>query len=105
MNEHVTFWRLNRNRREVPHHLLPERADQDDADAVDVVWRALSGLPRRQQAVLALRFYEDLSDAQIGALLGIGESTVRSHAARGLASLRTVLGAGPIHVVRIAEEP
>ncbi len=91
VNEHLAFRRLSRNRFELPHAVVPERLSSDEADgfdAIDVVWRALAVLPRRQQAVLALRYCEDLSDAQIAVLLGIGESAVRSHAARGLASLR-----------------
>jgi len=54
----------------------------------DVLWRLLSGLSRKQRAVLVLRFYEDLAYAQIAELLGIGESTVRVHAHKGLSALR-----------------
>ena len=55
--------------------------------------------PRKQRAVLALRYYEGHTDAQIAELLGCSEATVRSHAARGLAALRsaatpTVLNGG-----------
>src|SRR4029453_1900791 len=45
----------------------------------------------RPGAVLGLRYYEDLPDADIAEVLGCGESTVRSQAARGLAALRAVL--------------
>jgi RNA polymerase sigma-70 factor (sigma-E family) len=54
----------------------------------DTTWLLLATLPRRQRAVLVLRYYEDLSDADIAATLGCGESTVRSNAARALATLR-----------------
>lgn len=57
----------------------------------DAVWRLLASLPRRQRAVLVLRFYEDLPDREIAAVLGCGESTVRAHASRALESLRTHL--------------
>jgi RNA polymerase sigma-70 factor (sigma-E family) len=57
----------------------------------DVVWRLLTSLPRRQRAVLVLRFYEDLPDREIAEVLGCGESTVRAHASRALESLRTHL--------------
>jgi RNA polymerase sigma-70 factor (sigma-E family) len=48
----------------------------------------LARLPYNQRAVLVLRYFEDLPDAQIAAILGCAEATVRSHARRGLTSLR-----------------
>jgi RNA polymerase sigma-70 factor (sigma-E family) len=57
----------------------------------ETTWLLLATLPRRQRAVLVLRFYEDLPDAAIAAALGCTESTVRSNAARGLAALRARL--------------
>ena len=48
-------------------------------------------LPRRQRAVLVLRYYEGLSDAQIAETLGCAETTVRGYAFRGLAALRIEL--------------
>jgi len=51
-------------------------------------------LPRRQRAVLARRYYEDRSDAEIAELLGCAPSTVRAYASRALAALRTELGPG-----------
>ena len=71
------------------------------ADVTDVVghrdetWRWLSTLTPQQRAVLVLRFYEDLPDAEIADLLGCPEATVRSHAFRGLAALRTRLTGDP----------
>lgn len=50
--------------------------------------KALGTLPPRQRAVVVLRYWEDLSDAQAAALLGCSASTVRSQAARALAKLR-----------------
>jgi len=58
-------------------------------EARDAVWHALALLPRRQRAVLVLRFYEDMSEKQIADVLGIGVGTVRSSAWRGLERLRT----------------
>jgi len=49
---------------------------------------ALGALPPRQRAVVVLRYWEDLSDAQAAAMLGCSASTVRSQAARALAKLR-----------------
>ena len=55
------------------------------------MWRALSTLPRKQRAILALRFYDDQSDLQIAEILGVSASTVRSQASRALATLRDQL--------------
>lgn len=48
----------------------------------------LAALPPRQRAVLVLRHYEQLADAEIAARMGCREATVRSHASKGLAALR-----------------
>jgi RNA polymerase sigma-70 factor (sigma-E family) len=67
----------------------PEQPDaaagrHDDAD---VVLAALRALPHRQQEVLVLRYWLDLPEAEIATTLGIGAGTVKTHAARGLATL------------------
>lgn len=54
----------------------------------DDLRQQLATLPRRQRAVLVLRFYEGLDDAEIGELLGMRPGTVRSNASRALAALR-----------------
>ncbi|MEE6262223.1 SigE family RNA polymerase sigma factor [Plantactinospora sonchi] len=67
---------------------------RDVADGVvvrDELLGALNGLPARMRAVLVLRYWEDLSEAQIADLLGCSVGTVKSQASRGLARLRTVL--------------
>jgi RNA polymerase sigma-70 factor (sigma-E family) len=58
----------------------------------DAVWRALATLPARQRAVLVLRYYEDMTEADIAATLGIRAGTVKSQAAAALAHLRRGLG-------------
>jgi RNA polymerase sigma-70 factor (sigma-E family) len=52
---------------------------------------ALRKLPQRQREALVLRFYADLSEAQIASAMGISRGAVKSHTARGMSSLRTVL--------------
>jgi RNA polymerase sigma-70 factor (sigma-E family) len=52
---------------------------------------ALRTLPARQREALVLRYYGDLSEAQIASTMGISRGAVKSHAARGMSSLRTVL--------------
>jgi RNA polymerase sigma-70 factor (sigma-E family) len=57
----------------------------------DEIWTMLGTLPRAQRAVLVLRFYEDLDDRAIAAVLGCAPTTVRVHASRALAALRTTI--------------
>lgn len=58
------------------------------------VIEALQRLPRRRREVLILRFYLDLPDAEIAQVMGIGEATVRSTAARAIAALGRILEEG-----------
>lgn len=58
-------------------------------DGQDAMWRLLETLPPKMRAVLVLRYFEDLNDAEIADTLGIGVSTVRANASRALAQLRT----------------
>jgi RNA polymerase sigma-70 factor (sigma-E family) len=68
------------------------QADHADAQAERATLLAeVAKLPRRQRAVLVLRYYEGLSDAQIADVLGCAETTVRGYAFRGLAALRIEL--------------
>jgi RNA polymerase sigma-70 factor (sigma-E family) len=53
---------------------------------------ALSQLPPRQREALVLRYYGNLSEAQIAAAMGISRGALRSHTARAMASLRALLG-------------
>jgi RNA polymerase sigma-70 factor (sigma-E family) len=52
------------------------------------VMRALRSLPQRQREVLVLRYYGDLSEAQIADAMGISTGAVKSHASRGMGALR-----------------
>jgi RNA polymerase sigma-70 factor (sigma-E family) len=66
--------------------------DEHREDAI-VLWAATRRLPPRQQAVLVLRYYEDLSEAEIARVLAIPVGTVKTLARRGLARLRRNLDA------------
>ncbi|GCD44287.1 MULTISPECIES: SigE family RNA polymerase sigma factor [Streptomyces] len=54
----------------------------------DAMWRAVLRLPARQRAMVVLRYYEDLSEAQTAEVLGVSVGTVKSAVSRALAKLR-----------------
>jgi RNA polymerase sigma factor (sigma-70 family) len=68
----------------------PDRFFFDDPE-IDETWEAVCRLPFRQRSVLALRFYSDLSEAEIARVLGCRPGTVKSSLSRGLAKLREEL--------------
>jgi RNA polymerase sigma-70 factor (sigma-E family) len=84
-----TDWRRRRWSGEVPTDVLPDgwTADADLAVRQDVL-SALAHLPRGQRAVIVLRFYDDLTEAQTAAALDVSVGTVKSQTARALKALR-----------------
>ncbi|MEH0984625.1 SigE family RNA polymerase sigma factor [Micromonospora sp. CPCC 205556] len=94
VNTSTSWWR-RRWHGERPTEVLPERAGVDEIAQQldrDLLWRHLTALPARQRAVLVLRYYEDMSEAQTAALLEISPGTVKSQTSRALATLRRRLG-------------
>ena len=91
INLQCNHWR----RRRVGERLfgvVPDRGiGADHASAFhlrDELWTALQALPTRIRAVLVLRYFEDLSEAETANLLGCAVGTVKSQASRGLERLR-----------------
>jgi RNA polymerase sigma-70 factor (sigma-E family) len=95
VNTHRSWWRA-RWRRETPTAVLPESVTVDDLAERQalgaLVRQALAQLPRRQRAVLVLRYCEDLPEAEVARLLGCSVGAVKAHAHRGVRALRGVLG-------------
>ncbi|MEU7822086.1 SigE family RNA polymerase sigma factor [Catellatospora sp. NPDC049111] len=91
----VDSWRLRLRRREVVATVEPP-AHSDGTDRLALrhaLVQALAQLPPRQRAVLVLRYWEQLSEAEAAAVLGCSVGTVKSSASRGLARLREITAA------------
>jgi RNA polymerase sigma-70 factor (sigma-E family) len=89
VHRYVSRWRALRRERLVAD--LPERRHIDAEPADRELWGLLAALPPRQRAVLALRFYEDLTEAHIADVLGCSIGTVKSTSSRALSKLRSGL--------------
>ncbi len=98
VNTRTSWWRRDRHLTSVTHdeHLAAMPATGRDlvadADLHDALWSALRRLPRRQRAAVVLRYYEELSEAETAAALGVSVGTIKSTVARGLAKLRDDAG-------------
>jgi RNA polymerase sigma-70 factor (sigma-E family) len=95
---------VNRSRSVLRHRVVVDKnapkpapdmpsAEQGAISALErtAVIAALRTLPPRQREALVLKYYADLSEAQIAAAMGISRGAVKSHTARGVAALRIVL--------------
>lgn len=96
VNENNASWRRPWKRREILVDQVAEHGPPggqgvldtyDDGEAARV-WSFVQTLPHRQRAVIVLRYYEQLSEAEIADALGCSVGTVKSQASRALASLR-----------------
>jgi RNA polymerase sigma-70 factor (sigma-E family) len=94
-NESASWWRRRRVAEtlgDVPVHADRTRIDAYAAfDARDELARAVLQLPARMRAVVVLRYFEDLSEADTATALGMSVGSVKSQASRGLDRLRLVM--------------
>ena len=92
----ISWWRRRRVREvtvaEVPD--APTWADESQlAVERESIWRLLGGLPPKQRTALVLRYWAGLSEAEIAHEMSCAPGTVKTHAARGIATLRESLAA------------
>lgn len=90
VNTYASWWRRRWNG-ERATDVLPESVGDDPSHASDAsqdLWAAMARLPRRQRAVVVLRYFEDLSVAETAAALGCSPGTVKSQLSKALAKLR-----------------
>ena len=90
VNTHISWWRRRRVE-EFPTAELPDQVVADHAresDTAEVVRRALDRLPQRMRAAVMLRYFDDMTEPEIAAALGISLGTVKSTVSRAVARLR-----------------
>jgi RNA polymerase sigma-70 factor (sigma-E family) len=85
-----TWWRRKWNGEHATDELPETGASHDahpSAESQDL-WTAVGRLPRRQRAVIVLRYFEDLTETETARLMGCSVGTVKSQASKAMASLR-----------------
>lgn len=99
VNENNSLWRRAWKRKEVTTDEVPEQGsvtDRLDHGQNAALWDFVQTLPKKQRAVIVLRYYEDLSEAETAEILGISVGTVKSQASRALASMRARVNTRPM---------
>jgi len=90
VNTHISWWRRRRVE-EYPTDMIPDQAVVDQSVAseqYDTLRRAVDRLPRRMRTAVVLRYFEDMTEAEIASVLGVSLGTVKSTVSRAVAKLR-----------------
>jgi len=90
-------WRRRRSASERVLAVVPQPpapSFDDDVAGREAMWQLIRSLPGRQRAVLVLRYYEGLSEAEIADVLDVAPGTVKAQAHAAVATLRKQLGSG-----------
>jgi RNA polymerase sigma-70 factor (sigma-E family) len=95
VNEHTSMWRRLWRQRETvsdtSSYDVPVGAQEYDG-VTAALWETVRALPERQRAVVVLRYYEQLSEKEAAAALGVSVGTIKSQSSRALDTLRSQLG-------------
>jgi RNA polymerase sigma-70 factor (sigma-E family) len=94
VNEQRALWRRPWRRAEISTGVPPERAGEDSIDRLDerdALRRALLRLPIGQRTAIALRYFDDLTEAEAAVVMNCSVGMVKSQTFKGLARLRTEL--------------
>jgi RNA polymerase sigma-70 factor (sigma-E family) len=90
VNTHISWWRRRRIE-EFPTDEIPDQAIADHSvsnDMQESLRHAIDRLPQRMRAAVMLRYYEDMTEAEVAEVLGVSLGTVKSTVSRAVAKLR-----------------
>jgi RNA polymerase sigma-70 factor (sigma-E family) len=91
VNTHISWWR-SRRVDEYPTDEVPDQPAADtsvNSELHDTLQRAIDKLPQRMRVAVVLRYFEDLTEAEVAGILGVSQGTVKSTVSRAVAKLRT----------------
>jgi RNA polymerase sigma-70 factor (sigma-E family) len=90
VNTHISWWR-RRRLEEYPTDEIPDQPVADHSgtsELQDSLRRAVDRLPQRMRAAVVLRYFEDMTEAEVADALGVSLGTVKSTVSRAVAKLR-----------------
>jgi RNA polymerase sigma-70 factor (sigma-E family) len=90
VNTHISWWR-RRRLEEYPTDVIPDQVVADHSvtsDQYETLRRAIDRLPQRMRTAVVLRYFEDMTEAEIASALGVSLGTVKSTVSRAVAKLR-----------------
>jgi RNA polymerase sigma-70 factor (sigma-E family) len=107
VNSYASWYRRKASTEMVTANPAAEAVAADEAARVDdrdAMWRALLTLAPKQRAVIVLRYYEELTESEIAAVMGTTTGTVKSQTVRALRRLAGVLGSPEVPEAREVKE-